>query len=104
MDATLREIANLVTETHRRSRKRGTHLDFRLIFPEYRGPSYQYRSIGSVTSGECGEDDNKTLSECHMQFGDYMDIAIIPPGPEFQPFHRERGHFRRERQPFRRDY
>ncbi|CAL1271458.1 unnamed protein product [Larinioides sclopetarius] len=79
MDATLKELTNLVKEVNPDARRKGTYFDFALVFPEARGPGYRMREIGRTCSGEKFPDDNKTLASCRFQIGDYLDIAITPP-------------------------
>ncbi|XP_015908795.1 histone deacetylase complex subunit SAP18 [Parasteatoda tepidariorum] len=79
LDATLKELTSLVKEVNPDARRKGTHFDFALVFPEPRGPNYRMREIGRTCSGEKSADDGKSLSACRFQIGDYLDIAISPP-------------------------
>jgi len=98
MDATLKELTNLVKEVNPEARRKGTFFDFALVYPDLRGPvGFRIRNIGTTCSGQKGMDDNKTLSNCRFQIGDYLDIAISPParqnmGPMLNP-----GYMRRQR-------
>nr|CAG4644435.1 EOG090X0HU3 [Lepidurus arcticus] len=78
MDATLKEITSLVKEVNPDARRKGTFFDFALVFPDPRGPGYRMRDIGSTISGQKGNDDAKSLSQCRFTIGDFMDIAISP--------------------------
>lgn len=79
LDASLRELTNLVIEVNKDARRKGTVFDFALVFPDVRSPIYRMRDIGSTFSGQKGPDDNKTLASVRFQIGDYLDIAISPP-------------------------
>ncbi|XP_074596723.1 histone deacetylase complex subunit SAP18 [Brevipalpus obovatus] len=79
LDASLRELTNLVIEVNKDARRKGTVFDFALVFPDLRSPIYRMRDIGSTTSGQKGPDDNKTLASVRFQIGDYLDIAISSP-------------------------
>ncbi|XP_054708317.1 histone deacetylase complex subunit SAP18-like [Uloborus diversus] len=79
LDATLKELTNLVKEVNPDSRRKGTYFDFALVYPDVRGPGYRMRDIGTTCSGQKGPDDNKSLSSCRFKIGDYLDIAISPP-------------------------
>ncbi|XP_076307704.1 LOW QUALITY PROTEIN: 17S U2 SnRNP complex component HTATSF1-like [Tachypleus tridentatus] len=81
MDATLKELTSLVKEVNPDARRKGTYFDFALVIPDHRGIGCRMTDIGSTCSGQKGVDDNKTLSQCRFQIGDFMDIAISPPPP-----------------------
>ena len=80
MDATLKELTSLVKEVNSDARKDGTFFDFAIIYPDSRTTRYRLREIGSTCSGRKGAQDDVTLASKRFQIGDYMDIAIIPPG------------------------
>uniref|UniRef100_T1JKW2 Histone deacetylase complex subunit SAP18 n=1 Tax=Strigamia maritima TaxID=126957 RepID=T1JKW2_STRMM len=79
MDATLKELTNLVKEVNPDTRRKGTSFDFALVFPDVRGPGYRMRDIGTTCSGQKGADVLKSLGSCRFQVGDYLDIAVSPP-------------------------
>ncbi|CAM1291974.1 SAP18 (predicted) [Pycnogonum litorale] len=79
MDATLRELTSLVKEVNPDTRKKGTYFDFALVQPDPRGHSFIMRNVGTTCSGQRGPDDNKSLSVCRFEIGDYLDIEISPP-------------------------
>jgi len=85
MDASLKELTNLVKEVNPDSRRKGTYFDFALVFPDVRTPGYRMRDIGSTCSGQKSTDDSKTLSQSRFQIGDYLDIAIFPPQTRAPP-------------------
>ncbi|CAG9772131.1 unnamed protein product [Ceutorhynchus assimilis] len=78
-DATLYELTQLVKEVNPEARLRGTKFSFALVFPDFKGPFYRLREIGSTLTGVKGPDDQKTLGSSRITIGDYMDIAITPP-------------------------
>lgn len=75
LDATLRELSDLVAEVHPGARRAGARLGFALIYPDRRGRSV-LRPVGAVLSKRTGEDDVKTLRSLGFQIGDYLDVAI----------------------------
>ncbi|VDP09758.1 unnamed protein product [Soboliphyme baturini] len=80
MDCTLRELTTLIKEVNPDARRRGTFYDFAIVFADNRAPGYRIRDIGSTCSGQRGVDDNKTLTQCKFEVGDYIDVAITIPG------------------------
>lgn len=64
MDATLREITNLIKEVNPEANERGTTFDFQLIIPEKFSARYLARDIGTTCSVQKGSDDEKTLNQC----------------------------------------
>lgn len=87
-DATLEELSGLVKEVNPDARKKGTTFEFRLVYPDMRGPAYRFRDIGSTTAGTKGPDDTKTLASVRFVIGDYLDVHVVMPasrigsGPE----------------------
>ncbi|RWS21862.1 transcriptional co-repressor component-like protein [Leptotrombidium deliense] len=79
MDATLKELTNLVKEVNPEARRKGTFFDFALVYPDIRMPGYRMRDVGSTCCGQKTADDSKTLSQSRFQIGDYLDIAITVP-------------------------
>lgn len=63
MDATLRELGNLVLEVNPDTRRRGTVFEFRLVYPELTKPIPRMKELGSITIGQKGFDDSKTLAQ-----------------------------------------
>lgn len=66
MDATLREITQLIKEVYVDASERGTYFDFQLIAPDKQSARYFARDIGSTCSNQKGPDDNKTLAQCRL--------------------------------------
>lgn len=64
MDATLREITNLIKEVNPEANERGTTFDFQLIIPDRFSARYLSREIGTTCCGQKGLDDEKTLNQC----------------------------------------
>ena len=80
MDATLKELTDLVKEVNQECRKPGSRFDFALVFPDSRANTYRMREIGSTVSGRKDPADMKTLGQARFQIGDYLDVAINIPG------------------------
>lgn len=98
MDATLSELMGLIRETQAYQAK-GTQFSFSIVFPEPAAPTYRMRSIGNTVGGKRGSDDELTLAQCRYQIGDFLDVAILPPGAELprvtnQPIKRNRNRMR----------
>ncbi|XP_041352505.1 histone deacetylase complex subunit SAP18-like [Gigantopelta aegis] len=81
LDATLKELTNLVKEVNPDARRKGTFFDFAIVYPDPRSPTYRLREIGTTCSGRKTADDSVTLAMKKFQIGDYLDIAISPPRP-----------------------
>uniref|UniRef100_A0A061R694 Histone deacetylase complex subunit SAP18 n=1 Tax=Tetraselmis sp. GSL018 TaxID=582737 RepID=A0A061R694_9CHLO len=77
MDATLRELTDLVKEVQPPARKPHARLSFSFVYPDRRGRNVM-RQVGMVISGKQGDDDSKTLKQLNFQIGDYLDVAIHP--------------------------
>ena len=91
MDATLKEISNLVKEVHPESRKKGMIFDFAICYQvksislnvvfdtliqDPRMARYRIKEVGQTVSGKKSPDDTITLKGSKFQIGDFMDIAI----------------------------
>ena len=81
LDATLKELTSLVKEVNPDARRKGTFFDFSIVYPDSRSPTYRMREIGTTCSGHRGADDTVSLQAKKFVIGDYIDIAITPPGP-----------------------
>ncbi|XP_047469781.1 histone deacetylase complex subunit SAP18-like [Penaeus chinensis] len=79
MDATLREIGSLILEVNPDTRRRGTVFEFCLVCLESTKNMGRLKTLGSITIGQKGFDDNKTLAQLGFIIGDFLDIAITPP-------------------------
>jgi len=80
MDCTLRELMGLIKDVSQDCRRKGTEFRFAIIFPEDRYDRFDMREMGTTITGQKGPDDDKTLAQCKFEVGDYIDVAIIPPG------------------------
>eukprot|EP01023_Acetabularia_acetabulum_P022378 TRINITY_DN2201_c0_g2_i1.p2 TRINITY_DN2201_c0_g2~~TRINITY_DN2201_c0_g2_i1.p2 ORF type:complete len:141 (+),score=27.80 TRINITY_DN2201_c0_g2_i1:197-619(+) len=76
MDATLRELADLVKDVAPAARKPNAVQYFAIVFPDRRG-KMKMTEIGQVHCVRKGEDDPKTLKELNFETGDFLDVAII---------------------------
>lgn len=81
LDATLSELTGLIRETPAYQAK-GVQFNFSKVFPEPSSPTFRMRTIGNTTGGKRGSDDDLTLAQCRYQIGDFLDVAILPPGAE----------------------
>ena len=52
MDATLKELASLIKQMNPDARKKGTFIDFYVVFPQSLHGKYVQRDIGSVCVGK----------------------------------------------------
>uniref|UniRef100_A0A7S1STK2 Histone deacetylase complex subunit SAP18 n=1 Tax=Tetraselmis chuii TaxID=63592 RepID=A0A7S1STK2_9CHLO len=75
MDATLRELTDLVKEVQPAARKQNARLQFSFVYPDRKGHNVM-RAVGSVISGRPGDDDKKNLKMLNFQIGDYLDVCI----------------------------
>eukprot|EP00250_Pteridium_aquilinum_P009589 c18775_g1_i1 orf=60-626(-) len=96
MDATLRELTDLVKEVAPEARRRNARLSFALVYPDRRGRNI-VRTVGTTSANGVrrGGDDHRTLSDISFQTGDFLDVAIVqlrqpgvkklppPPSPPF---------------------
>mmetsp|Transcript_6379 Transcript_6379/g.14166 ORF Transcript_6379/g.14166 Transcript_6379/m.14166 type:complete len:192 (-) Transcript_6379:895-1470(-) len=76
MDASLRELSDLIKEVQPRARGRMTRLSFAFVYPDRRGRNVM-RQVGLVHSTRLGDDDHKTLKSLSFQTGDFLDVAIL---------------------------
>eukprot|EP00955_Chlamydomonas_euryale_P023123 243841-Chlamydomonas_euryale.AAC.1 len=76
MDATLRELSDLVKEVKPAARGRMTRLSFAFVYPDRTGRNV-LRQVGLVHSTRPGNDDEKTLKALSFQIGDFLDVAIL---------------------------
>ncbi|CAI0471986.1 unnamed protein product, partial [Linum tenue] len=76
MDATLRELTDLVKEVAPAARRRDALLSFAFAYPDRNG-RFVVREVGKTYSNRVGKlDDNKALGEIGFAIGDYLDVAI----------------------------
>lgn len=76
MDATLREMSDLLKEVKQAARAPRTRLSFSLVYPDRYG-RYVIRQVGVVHALKPSEDDLKTLKGLKFQTGDFMDVALL---------------------------
>ncbi|KNA15412.1 hypothetical protein SOVF_098550 [Spinacia oleracea] len=77
MDATLREMTDLVKEVSPAARRRDAKLSFAVVYPDKNG-RMQVKKVGETFSNANKRrlDDNKALAEIYFQIGDYLDVSI----------------------------
>ncbi|CAA6673756.1 unnamed protein product [Spirodela intermedia] len=79
MDATLRELTDLVKEVASAARRRDAKLSFAFVYPDKQG-RFVVRPVGmtySYPGNGRRQDDMKTLAELGFQIGDYLDVGIL---------------------------
>ncbi len=80
MDATLRELTDLVKEVQPAARRANARLDFALVYPDRKGRNVM-RQVGTVFSSRDSEDDFKTLRQLNFQVCPHgMLQALTSPG------------------------
>lgn len=77
VDATLRELTELVQQVRHEARTRHARLSFAFVYPDKTGRNV-LRQVGLTHALEVGDDDEKTLRSQGFQTGDYLDVAIFP--------------------------
>lgn len=75
MDATLRELTDLVKEVQPAARRPMARLSFAFVYPDRRGRNVM-RQVGQVHGTRLGGDDSKSLKQLNFQTGDYLSVAI----------------------------
>lgn len=77
MDATLKELSDLIKEVHEDSRRKDAHFSFRSLFhtPYGRG-RVQSKDLGVVYNGRASRDDEVSLEDKRFRQGDLLDVAI----------------------------
>ncbi|KAL3639130.1 hypothetical protein CASFOL_017037 [Castilleja foliolosa] len=79
MDATLRELTDLVKEVAPEARRRDAILSFSFVYPDKRG-RFVVREVGrtfSYPNGRRPDSGSKALGDLSFQIGDYLDVAIL---------------------------
>ncbi|KAI0982262.1 hypothetical protein GJ496_000694 [Pomphorhynchus laevis] len=79
MDATLRELTNLIKEVNEEARRKGAIFNFSVVYPDNRSPIYRMREIGQTVNGTRGNADSFTLKSRGFVIGDFLDVAITLP-------------------------
>ncbi|KAL1546778.1 histone deacetylase complex subunit SAP18-like [Salvia divinorum] len=81
MDATLRELTDLVKEVAPEARRRDAMLSFAFVYPDKRG-RFVVREVGrtfSYPNARRPDSGSKALGDLSFQIGDYLDVAITLP-------------------------
>ncbi|KAL6493087.1 hypothetical protein OROGR_032846 [Orobanche gracilis] len=79
MDATLRELTDLVKEVAPEARRRDALLSFAFVYPDKHG-RFVVREVGrtfSLPNGRRPDSGSKALGDLSFQIGDYLDVAIL---------------------------
>ena len=63
MDATLKELSDLVLEVNLDARRKGTVFEFSLVYPDLHKPLPRTRDLGTVIVGTKGFDDSRSLGQ-----------------------------------------
>lgn len=84
MDATLRELCELVQQVNESSRSPRASLSFAFVYPDRHGVNVikHVQTIPSFSNARNSTkqnliDENKTLKQLGFETGDFLDIAII---------------------------
>ncbi|KAJ3102601.1 Histone deacetylase complex subunit sap18 [Phlyctochytrium planicorne] len=76
-DATLRELASLLSQTQPSLLLPTARISFRAAYQDItRGGIYNLKDLGSITNFRRTPDEEKTLDEARFVIGDYIDVAI----------------------------
>ncbi|XP_075511537.1 histone deacetylase complex subunit SAP18-like isoform X1 [Primulina tabacum] len=79
MDATLRELTDLVKEVAPEARRRDAILSFAFVYPDKCG-RFVVREVGrtfSYPNGRLPDSGSKAFGNLSFQIGDYVDVAIL---------------------------
>ncbi|KAI9096230.1 Sin3 associated polypeptide p18-domain-containing protein [Phlyctochytrium arcticum] len=92
-DATLRELASLLTADFDAAKSRNAKISFRFISrTAARLCTYRTTPLGTIFNFRSSYDDTKTLSSLKFTTGDALVVSIQPAEPSRGP-HRDRGDF-----------
>ncbi|RKP38968.1 histone deacetylase complex subunit SAP18-like protein, partial [Dimargaris cristalligena] len=75
-DATLHELAQLIKEVLPEAREPGVSMQFNLIYPDALRGRYSVTTLSSVHNDRTGPGDNRTLADCRLVIGDFIDVSI----------------------------
>lgn len=81
LDANLSELTGLIREIEKYQTE-GTQFSYNVVYPDNHGQGFRMRQLGLTVGGKETQDDDITLSKCRYQIGDYLDVAILPPGAD----------------------
>ncbi|CAI9265035.1 unnamed protein product [Lactuca saligna] len=79
MDATLRELTDLVKEVAPEARRRDAMLSFAFVYPTKTG-HFTVKEVGKTLSypnARRPDDGSKALGSLSFEIGDYLDVAIL---------------------------
>ncbi|KAJ0762565.1 putative Sin3 associated polypeptide p18 [Helianthus annuus] len=79
MDATLRELTDLVKEVAPEARRRDALLSFAFVYPTKTG-HFTVKEVGktfSYPNARRPDDGSKALGTLSFEIGDYLDVAIL---------------------------
>nr|KAJ0198152.1 hypothetical protein LSAT_V11C700365650 [Lactuca sativa] len=79
MDATLRELTDLVKEVAPEARRRDAMLSFAFVYPTKTG-HFTIKEVGKTLSypnARRPDDGSKALGSLSFEIGDYLDVAIL---------------------------
>ncbi|CAG9464227.1 unnamed protein product [Pedinophyceae sp. YPF-701] len=76
MDASLREITELIQMVHPAANKPHATLSFATVYPDKKGINV-FHPIGRCHASKRGRDDDKTLKDLNFQIGDFLDVGIF---------------------------
>ena len=76
MDATLRELSDLIKEASPSARDRNSQLSLAVVYPDRRGVMV-LKEVGIIHALRHGPDDLKTLEKLQFQTGDFLDCAVL---------------------------
>ncbi|ESO03553.1 hypothetical protein HELRODRAFT_173254 [Helobdella robusta] len=79
MDATLKELMNLIRALGDEGRQKGSQFEFSVVYADLRSPNFKMRDIGKTIVGNATQDDFATLLSKKFQIGDFLDVAITAP-------------------------
>uniref|UniRef100_A0A183C5N1 18 kDa Sin3-associated polypeptide n=1 Tax=Globodera pallida TaxID=36090 RepID=A0A183C5N1_GLOPA len=79
VDCTLKELTSLIKDVNPDARRRGTEFNFAIVTPDRYSARYAMHEVGITISGQRAPDDDKTLSQCKFEVGDFIDVVINPP-------------------------
>ena len=76
MNATLRELSDLIKEVNSSARGRNSQLSLAVVYPDRRGVMV-LKEVGIIHALRHGPDDQKTLEQLQFQAGDFLDCAVL---------------------------
>ncbi|KAI8879623.1 SAP18-domain-containing protein [Backusella circina FSU 941] len=97
-NATLEEIAQLIQQVIPEARHEDARIAFRLVYLDSARARFSYRELGRVVTSKPTEEHQKTLDECKLLIGDYLDVAIYI-GPPPAPLHLRSGNNNNNQRP-----